>query len=409
MRVSELETAQAIVLSKLPRYFKDGDPLAELVPERRGVVYGLHPEKWHSTFYSLTNKDVRKIKHYQPRYRTVPPGTLVGDMAIANRFYRTEDPKLAAKLAQEYQQSLRPYDQADISQYRMPELLMPAGSVAEKWSNKYKRSIDCNNPKGFSQRAHCQGREKNESLDQDVVENFADGKKPGSNSYKLKRIENVAQSVTESQTAKAGIVQTDVYGTQAYHAKCLEPGCDWESKRYDRIQQAQDAAKKHSEQHFKKKQGVAEGRDFDRCYDKACQLYDKAQAKNLQPKLVQVADFRGDGSNADQRWTKLPQHVWQHYVVIVGDQVLDPTARQFGPDMPTQYHVSDLDRLWGKQYKIRPREGVEENFADGRKPGRKGLAKRMGVDCSKSVAALRKLAAASSGEKQRMPELLMPR
>ena len=30
----------------------------------------------------------------------------------------------------------------------------------EKWSDKYKKSIDCNNPKGFSQRAHCQGRKK---------------------------------------------------------------------------------------------------------------------------------------------------------------------------------------------------------------------------------------------------------
>ena len=29
------------------------------------------------------------------------------------------------------------------------------------WSEKYKRSIDCDNPKGFSQRAHCQGRKKN--------------------------------------------------------------------------------------------------------------------------------------------------------------------------------------------------------------------------------------------------------
>lgn len=26
------------------------------------------------------------------------------------------------------------------------------------WSNKYKKSIDCNNPKGFSQKAHCQAR-----------------------------------------------------------------------------------------------------------------------------------------------------------------------------------------------------------------------------------------------------------
>ena len=30
----------------------------------------------------------------------------------------------------------------------------------EKWSNKYKRSIDCSNPKGFSQRAHCAVRKK---------------------------------------------------------------------------------------------------------------------------------------------------------------------------------------------------------------------------------------------------------
>lgn len=36
--------------------------------------------------------------------------------------------------------------------------------LEEKWSEKYKRSINCDNPKGFSQRAHCQGRKKqNES------------------------------------------------------------------------------------------------------------------------------------------------------------------------------------------------------------------------------------------------------
>ena len=34
------------------------------------------------------------------------------------------------------------------------------GEVTEKWSEKYKKSINCNNPKGFSQRAHCQGRKK---------------------------------------------------------------------------------------------------------------------------------------------------------------------------------------------------------------------------------------------------------
>ncbi len=33
-------------------------------------------------------------------------------------------------------------------------------NLKEKWSAKYKKSIDCNNPKGFSQKAHCQGKKK---------------------------------------------------------------------------------------------------------------------------------------------------------------------------------------------------------------------------------------------------------
>jgi hypothetical protein len=36
--------------------------------------------------------------------------------------------------------------------------------LSEKWSQKYKKSINCSHPKGFSQRAHCQGKKKhNES------------------------------------------------------------------------------------------------------------------------------------------------------------------------------------------------------------------------------------------------------
>jgi len=38
----------------------------------------------------------------------------------------------------------------------------------EKWSEQYKRSINCANPKGFSQRAHCQGRKKNESVQESL-------------------------------------------------------------------------------------------------------------------------------------------------------------------------------------------------------------------------------------------------
>ena len=32
--------------------------------------------------------------------------------------------------------------------------------ISEKWTKKYKNSINCNNPKGFSQKAHCAGLKK---------------------------------------------------------------------------------------------------------------------------------------------------------------------------------------------------------------------------------------------------------
>jgi hypothetical protein len=53
-----------------------------------------------------------------------------------------------------------------------------------------------------------------------------------------------------------------------------------------------------------------------------------------------------------------------------------------------------------------PDDAVQENFADGKKPGRKGLAKRVGVNTKASVSDLRKTAKNSSGEKQRMAHFL---
>ena len=57
----------------------------------------------------------------------------------------------------------------DILQKRSKPILIPqtpswslfAHKVVEtKWSEKRKRNIDCNNPKGFSEKAHCDGRKK---------------------------------------------------------------------------------------------------------------------------------------------------------------------------------------------------------------------------------------------------------
>ena len=49
---------------------------------------------------------------------------------------------------------------------------------------------------------------------------------------------------------------------------------------------------------------------------------------------------------------------------------------------------------------------LPENFADGKHPGRKGLAKRSGVNTKASISSLRNTAKHSSGEKQRMAHWL---
>jgi hypothetical protein len=48
----------------------------------------------------------------------------------------------------------------EILQDRIRQLRNGMDYIDEKWSNKYKKSIDCARPRGFSQRAHCAGRKK---------------------------------------------------------------------------------------------------------------------------------------------------------------------------------------------------------------------------------------------------------
>jgi hypothetical protein len=124
----------AISLSKLGKFHPGADTLAEFVPERATAQYALHPDKWESTFYSLTNKDSDKLKYYGPKKISIPPGTLVGDMAIANKFYRAKTTEEKQQYAEAYKASLQPYP-VDVSEYRMPELLIPKQGVAENFAD----------------------------------------------------------------------------------------------------------------------------------------------------------------------------------------------------------------------------------------------------------------------------------
>jgi GNAT superfamily N-acetyltransferase len=97
----------------------------------------------------------------------------------------------------------------------------------------------------------------------------------------------------------------------------------------------------------------------------------------------------------------MPMIVWNRkgkYFVIDGNhRFLAYKAAGFKGDVPVKVVPQEMIAINNKIL-----EPVDENFADGKKPGRKGLAKRVGVDCKQPVTKLRSIAKNSTGERQRM-------
>jgi hypothetical protein len=123
--------------------------------------------------------------------------------------------------------------------------------------------------------------------------------------------------------------------------------------------------------------GVSRGRDADRM---SIDLYRWAGGEQFD--VDEELERRGFASVAD-----LADHIREH-----GGRYVPP---QF--DLSGAASLRDIERL-----ERRRDDDVQENFADGRKPGRKGLAKRMNVPTKASVTRLRQIAKTSSGERARM-------
>ena len=84
--------------------------------------------------------------------------------------------KLQAKIAQRQKLMTQPYAQLPEDEKEKDRVVARAmlqaitGQLDEKWSQKYKSSINCSHPKGFSQKAHCAGKKKhNEDVEQEMV------------------------------------------------------------------------------------------------------------------------------------------------------------------------------------------------------------------------------------------------
>ena len=93
-------------------------------------------------------------------------------------------------------------------------------------------------------------------------------------------------------------------------------------------------------------------KDFDTSYNRAVSMYKIAKENGGNPKLIQVAGYKGDPNLADERWQEIPVKNWHHYLVVDGDTVWDPSHRQFG-NRDLSYPKDMLDLQWDKVYKIK--------------------------------------------------------
>jgi hypothetical protein len=71
----------------------------------------------------------------------------------------SKDPELQRELIRRKQELLATQESSTVL-YTNRLADMMGKRLGEGWSEKYKKSINCSNPRGFSQRVHCQGRKK---------------------------------------------------------------------------------------------------------------------------------------------------------------------------------------------------------------------------------------------------------
>jgi hypothetical protein len=120
--------------------------------QQASASYEIDPSELQALYQQSSDEQLDEIskdtlKSYIPKRIEKTQGMARTDYNKAHRIVKKDIPRAMSKLKDpEYGKQV----------------------VDEDWSNKYKRSIDCSNPKGFSQKAHCAGRKKNEDINEDI-------------------------------------------------------------------------------------------------------------------------------------------------------------------------------------------------------------------------------------------------
>jgi hypothetical protein len=108
--------------------------------------------------------------------------------------------------------------------------------ITEQWSQKYKKSINCSHPKGFSQKAHCAGKKKhNESVEMEMVCNDCGMCQTHGSLNEIKKGAKDSNGVTKCWTGyhAAGTKKSAVTGKQVRNCvpnESVEEAAAWKRK-----------------------------------------------------------------------------------------------------------------------------------------------------------------------------------
>jgi hypothetical protein len=318
-------------------------------------------------------------------------------------------------------------------------------SIEEKWSAKYKRSINCNNPKGFSQKAHCAGRKKKESIEEGYklqlerdpnmyvlhIMDTKTGKRTevrGKKGYesgnydpddKLHQLlDTVGKSANIAELINGEVVTINPKHPNADRAKAATDKAYNESKSADLYHSTHDdesfvsilksgAIKPNFDhEHTTEKDprpyiSLSRDKRFDMFGSLPITLVIDQTKLGSSHKIVPYDSFASDddfekrssgSSEAEERVYKPIPISYIKYVILRNANWIDSEA-VLAAAKAANIPVVDLN---GKP--------ITENFADGKKKGksRPGRVKKAGASCKGSVTSLRKKAAKYSGEKGKM-------
>jgi len=310
----------------------------------------------------------------------------------------------------------------------------------EKWTEKYKRSIDCSNPKGFSQKAHCAGRKKTNESKPNLMDGFRNLLPIAVKHLNLPSIPKIHLNKEQSGTHQASFGgydsgtddihltisnrhPVDVLRTLAHelvHYKqklngelvddSWKTGSDAENEANA---EAGIIMRMFNKQYPKfmgvppiisetiRKIGPSKWRLYSKDGKKNLGTFDSLKAAKKHEREVQYFKHLGEMSHREAEKI-LKKHHYHLERQHGGHEIWkDEEGHTFA--LPHKHHGKDLST--GVEHELRKEVShMEENFADGKVQGksRPGRVKKAGASCKGSVSDLRAKAKKYSGEKGKM-------